>query len=447
MTSDSLLASSRRLPARAAASVERSPAAPTIAAITTATSRQRGELLECTGAGEYARSGGLAAEEALRARAAAFASASAAYAGRNAAPGAASFAALRLAPRATSRKRSGWRANTSSVLSPIEPVEPSTATPITPTTPRSVSPSSSTGAAPVRLSMRSMTPPWPGNSVPLSFTPAKRFEQALGQIARRSRSPRPPDTAAEMHASGTSNHSAAGDGHQRAHCDPSHHTLPGLARGHFRRQAHAAEAPARRRMRRCRRPTPAPARTAPTVPRAAASSRSRTSASHAGTSASRPATAADHADTRRGAKHDPRQRHQPPQHRHREHQVAPLGRGGETPHDRRAVRRPAARTRVATRRCRAAGTPTTPRPRRAPPRSARSPSPRQAATTRPPSSTATRTTAVKIRLRNVSATRGPFRPSPPALRARAPEAPLAGCEEGERRPRDRSRRNPATAER
>ena len=36
-----------------------------------------------------------------------------------------------LAASATSRKRSGWRASTSRVLSPTEPVEPSTATPIT----------------------------------------------------------------------------------------------------------------------------------------------------------------------------------------------------------------------------------------------------------------------------------------------------------------------------
>src|SRR3984893_2160230 len=46
-----------------------------------------------------------------------------------------------------------------------------------PTTPSSVSPSSSTGAAPVRLSMRSITPPCPGNTLPLSFTPAKRFSR------------------------------------------------------------------------------------------------------------------------------------------------------------------------------------------------------------------------------------------------------------------------------
>src|SRR5215831_12613233 len=44
-------------------------------------------------------------------------------------------------------------------------------------TPRSDRPRSSTGAAPVRLSMRSITPPWPGNMLPLSFMPAKRLSR------------------------------------------------------------------------------------------------------------------------------------------------------------------------------------------------------------------------------------------------------------------------------
>ena len=43
----------------------------------------------------------------------------------------ASFSTLRFAPSATTRKRSGWRAITSSVCSPIEPVEPRIATPFT----------------------------------------------------------------------------------------------------------------------------------------------------------------------------------------------------------------------------------------------------------------------------------------------------------------------------
>ena len=46
ITSASLLASSTRLPARAAASVGARPAAPTIAAITASQSAMRGDLLE-----------------------------------------------------------------------------------------------------------------------------------------------------------------------------------------------------------------------------------------------------------------------------------------------------------------------------------------------------------------------------------------------------------------
>src|SRR5262249_24996389 len=45
------------------------------------------------------------------------------------------------------------------------------------TTPSSDRPSSSTGAAPVRLSIRSMTPPSPGNTLPVSFMPANRFSR------------------------------------------------------------------------------------------------------------------------------------------------------------------------------------------------------------------------------------------------------------------------------
>src|SRR5690606_15357292 len=44
-------------------------------------------------------------------------------------------------------------------------------------TPISVSPRRSTGAAPVTLSMRSITPPWPGKSLPLSLRPANRLSK------------------------------------------------------------------------------------------------------------------------------------------------------------------------------------------------------------------------------------------------------------------------------
>src|ERR1700735_2384079 len=44
-------------------------------------------------------------------------------------------------------------------------------------TPTAVNPKNSTGAAPVTLSMRSMTPPCPGKTLPLSFTPANLFKR------------------------------------------------------------------------------------------------------------------------------------------------------------------------------------------------------------------------------------------------------------------------------
>ena len=64
----------------------------------------------------------------------------------------------------------------------MEPVEPSTATPIMAITPNAVSPNSSTGAAPVTLSILSITPPWPGKMLPLSLMPANLFRQTLRQI-------------------------------------------------------------------------------------------------------------------------------------------------------------------------------------------------------------------------------------------------------------------------
>jgi len=129
ITSDSLLASSSRLPARAAASVERSPAAPTMAAMTQCTS---GSSASSSSAPLPAstRVPSAAPSRCARSSAAARSSASAAYAGRQVRICCASFAALLLAAMAMRRKRCGWRARTSSVLSPTEPVEPRTATPI-----------------------------------------------------------------------------------------------------------------------------------------------------------------------------------------------------------------------------------------------------------------------------------------------------------------------------
>ena len=131
ITSDSLLANSRRLPARAAASVERRPAAPTIAAITLSHFRQRRDLRQRI---DVRR----APASAARRREAAAASVGAAVRicdGDVVGPELAGTAAqqrstLRCAASATTRKRSGCRASTSSVLSPTLPVEPRTATPL-----------------------------------------------------------------------------------------------------------------------------------------------------------------------------------------------------------------------------------------------------------------------------------------------------------------------------
>ena len=172
MTRDSLLASSRRLPACAAASVERRPAAPTIAAMTHCTSGSRASSSSAPAPAEHARSGRLAAQQARQFRAPRSHRRAPRTAGGRRAPGAPALPRCVCAASATSRKRSGCRASTSSVLSPTEPVEPSTATPIMLLPQGRVSPRNSTGAAPVMLSIRSITPPCPGNSVPLSFTPA-----------------------------------------------------------------------------------------------------------------------------------------------------------------------------------------------------------------------------------------------------------------------------------
>ena len=131
ITIDSLLASSSLLPARAAASVERSPAAPTIAAITHCTSLSWASSSSAP-APASTRVLGAPPPRSAASSCAAASSASAAYAGCHSSTCRASLAALRWAATATRRTRCGWRASTSSVLLPTEPVEPSTVTPIMP---------------------------------------------------------------------------------------------------------------------------------------------------------------------------------------------------------------------------------------------------------------------------------------------------------------------------
>ena len=97
----------------------------------------------------------------------------------------ASFSHCRCAASAATAKRSGWRAMTSSVDSPIEPVAPSRLTPCAcaSSQERDARASAAGGIAASSASMRSSTPPWPGSSVPLSLTPALALQQRLEQVA------------------------------------------------------------------------------------------------------------------------------------------------------------------------------------------------------------------------------------------------------------------------
>jgi len=167
-------------PARAAASVGRSPATPTIAAITVSTS---GRLATCSSAPVPLNTSQLSPACCTRrcsSRAAA-GSSSAATRGRNARHCSNSAPAWLRAASATTSNRSRWRATTSSVLTPTLPVEPSIASRFLSAIARAVlyptqgSNSAAKGMAEFTLSIRSRMPPCPGRSAPLSFTPAWRL--------------------------------------------------------------------------------------------------------------------------------------------------------------------------------------------------------------------------------------------------------------------------------
>ena len=138
-------------------------------------------------------------------------------------------------------------------------------------TPAQLSPSANSGAAAATLSMRSSTPPCPGNSVPLSLTPAVR----LNMLTVRSPTT---ESAATPRQNGTST-AKFGIDLERAQHNQQHdreqaadHALPGLARADLRRQLHAAQRLAGRNRHRCPRPRRSTARTAagPGPPRTAA---------------------------------------------------------------------------------------------------------------------------------------------------------------------------------
>src|SRR6185295_5079166 len=166
-----------------------------------------------------------------------------------------------------------------------------------------IRPSSRIGAAPVTLSMRSITPPWPGNRLPLSFTPAKRFSRL---------SVRSPTIEKATTARHIGRNCASGIANVRPN-----HQLPSTATSALATmppstpsQVLLGETLGASR----RRPNLRPMKNAPisaahtrmsanrihSAPRSR-SSRNDSSATHAGTRASTPASAADHAATQRGA--------------------------------------------------------------------------------------------------------------------------------------------------
>ena len=75
----------------------------------------------------------------------------------------------------TTAKRSGCRATTSSVESPIEPVAPRSVDRVVIWRRNTCAASAAIGIAASSASVRSSTPPCPGSNAPLSFTPAWRF--------------------------------------------------------------------------------------------------------------------------------------------------------------------------------------------------------------------------------------------------------------------------------
>src|SRR5690606_34024798 len=126
-TSDSLLANSRRLPARAAARVESSPAAPTMAATTVWQASQAARSVIAS-MPAWACVGSFAAARPSRSAACSAGSAIAAWSGRWRRHRPSSASTLLPAASTDARRRSGWRAITSSAEEPIEPVAPRTAT-------------------------------------------------------------------------------------------------------------------------------------------------------------------------------------------------------------------------------------------------------------------------------------------------------------------------------
>ena len=311
MTSDSLLASSRRLPARAAASVD---------AQAGGADDRRHDVVGFAAASRLRSSAACTAQharpvrrlaQALRSSSrAASRSASTAYCGRHAQHLLGKLGGIAVArPSATTRKRSGMAARAHRACSRrSSPWSRARQRRSCRDSRCTVRPNSSTGAAPVTLSMRSITPPCPGNRRAAVLQPGKAFEQALGQIADdRERHHEPGTAARSCRTRHVEPARCRQCGDQRAQRACRRARLPRSCRAIRAARAAPAEARGRRKTRRCRPPTRAAARTASSAAPRGQIERSRTSASHAGTSASNPAKAADHGDARCGAQQRSRQ--------------------------------------------------------------------------------------------------------------------------------------------
>ena len=100
----------------------------------------------------------------------------------------------------------------------------------------------SAGAANSRPSTRSKTPPWPGISVPLSLTPARRLNAEFGEVAElRDHRQQRPETGCLEQASGAEQPRGQGAAQGRAQ-HAAAQSRPGLARADGRREARATEA-------------------------------------------------------------------------------------------------------------------------------------------------------------------------------------------------------------
>ena len=350
---------------------------------------------------------------------------------------------LRVRGERRDAKRSGWRATTSSVESPIEPVAPRSATSARHDLLSKNSGRQRRRAASPRASasMRSSTPPCPGSSVPLSFTPAWRFssdsnrspttDTAASSDARtrpRARSRRASIGAAKPASRRRTERARA----RRAATATSapytpSHVLPGTD---LRARACACRTRGRRNTRRCRRSTRSPSRRARATASAPAARRARATRRSARPSRRAPSAAGDCVGQRAI---DPRRRDDDPEQRrdaaHGEHDAGAASRASN----------PARREQQRERRCAACRRRTAmPRCRRSPTRRAHScaassddreqhEAPRRAAAagTAPRAPAGISTAAVRMRVASIA--RRAQRHSPLATAALAPPAAARWC--------------------